>query len=163
MTFKDIRRGYQVYMLDRTDGLKAYVGKVTMVGSPRFQQPQNGVLPDYTKVAQTVVDVTIEANGQTRTYEIPEASSTVNAGKLTIGADKDCILRELRVIKAEADDALARVETHKATVVSCDAIMAEWDTSFAERKAQDERISSLESEVRGIGSMLKDFINEFKK
>ncbi len=153
-----------MYMLDRADGLKAGVGKVTMVGSPRFQQPQNnGVLPDYTKAVQTVVDVTIEANGQTRTYEIPEASSTVNAGKLTIGADRDGILRELKAIKAEAEDALSKIGMHKATVASCDEIMAEWDTDFAERKAQDERISSLETEVRGIGSMLKDFINEFKK
>lgn len=163
MTFKDIRQGYQVYMLDRTDGLKAYIGKVTMKGSPRFQQPQNGALPDYTKVAQTVVDVTIEANGQTRTYEIPEASSTVNAGVLTISADKDGILRELKAIKAEAEEALSKVEAHKATVAVCDRVMAEWDTAFAERKAQDERICSLETEVRGLGAMLKDFINEFKK
>lgn len=162
MTFKDLRQGYVVYMLDR-DSIKATQGKVVQIGQPRFSQSNLGAMPDYTKATQMVIDITINAAGQTRTYEIPETSSVVNAGQLVLSVDKEGILREIQSIKAQSEDILSSVERHKQNICSCNNILEEWDTAYAERTRQEERIGAIENEVKGLGKMMRDFISEFKK
>lgn len=160
MTFRDVRPGYQVYMLDKTNGAEVYTGKVTATGQPRF--PQLGTMQP-TQANGMVVDVTIEANGGSKTYSIPENSSVANAGALTLSVDREGILREVEAVKAENETELQKTDRRKATVAECDRILTEWNPAFAEKKKQDERITSLENEVKGLGSIIKDFINEFKK
>lgn len=66
-------------------------------------------------------------------------------------------------MKNQSLEIVNSVEKHKAIVDSCDKILEEWNPAFAEKKEQDKRISGLEEKVEGIGKMLSDFINEFKK
>lgn len=110
-----------------------------------------------------VIDVTIETSGETKTYTIPETSSVVNAGTLVLSVDREGILREVEAVKSQSEEALRNVDSHKATITACERILEDWNPAFAEKKAQDARISSIENEVKGLGAMLKDFINEFKK
>lgn len=163
MTFKDIKQGYPVYFLQKDGEPKAYQGKAVAVSQPRFTQLQSNIPISQQMATSMVVDVTIEANGETKTYTIPETSSVVNAGTLVLSVDRDGILREVESVKTQSEDALKQVDKHKATVTACEHIMAEWDITFKEKKEQDARITSIENEVKGLGTMLKDFINEFKK
>ncbi len=156
MLFKDTKQGYPIYFLDR-ENVGYYQGKVVSVAVPRYDnmggQQHTGL----------VVDVTIEANGQTRTYTIPEASTIAYASNLTISTDKDGILREVEALKNVSEEALAKVDKHKEIVTKCHTLLEELNPVFAEKRAQDRRIEGIESEVKSLGTMLKDFINEFKK
>ncbi len=161
MTFKDIRTGYAVYMLDKTDGsVKAMQGKVTAVGQPRFAMPPNGQMPDMTKAAQMVVDVTIENDGATHTYEIPEGSSVVSAGQLVLSVDKEGITREVQAIKNRSEEALKAIPGHEKNVKDCEEILSRWDTSFAEKRENEARFNGIESEVRGLKGMIERLIDK---
>ena len=155
MLFKDIKQGYPIYFLDR-ENVSYYQGKVVSVAVPRYDNV-NGVQSGL------VVDVTIEANGQTRTYTIPEASTIAYASNITLSTDKDGILREVEALKNVSEEALAKMGKHKETVTKCHTLLEELNPIFAEKRAQDRRIEGIESEVKSLGTMLKDFINEFKK
>ncbi len=163
MTFRDIRQGYNVYMFDK-DSLTAYEGKVTSVSQPRFSQPQTGQPINYTcQAAQMVIDVTIEANGQARTYEIPESSSMVNAAQLVLSVDRNGILREVEAVKSRSEEVLRDVEKHQKTIRSCNQIIEDWNPDFAEKRKQDERIAGLEGKMDKISEMLAAFLAEQKK
>lgn len=160
MLFKDIKQGYPIYFLDK-ENVKYYQGKVVSVAVPRYN---NQVGSTYgTQPTGLVVDVTIEAEGATKTYTIPETSTITYAGNLVLSTDKDGILREVEAIKTASEDALSQVERHKQVVTNCSQLLEELNPVFAEKRAQDKRIEEIENEVKSLGAVLRDFINEFKK
>ena len=159
MLFKDLKAGYPVYFLDKNE-TKYYQGKVISVAVPRYDNSQLGLSQQTTSL---VVDITIEANGATRTDTIPETSTLTYAANIVLSTDKDGIVREVEAMKSASEEALAKVEQHKETLTKCSELLEELNPAFAEKRAQDKRIESIESEVRSLGNIVKDFINEFKK
>lgn len=160
MLFKDIKTGYPIYFLDK-EKTRYYQGKAVSVAVPRYDNNQAkafGAQP-----TGLVVDITIEADGATKTYTIPETASITYAGHLVLSTDKDGILREVEALKAASEEALSQVEIHKQTVINCNQLLEDLNPVFAEKRAQDKRIESIESEVRSLGNIVKDFINEFRK
>lgn len=73
-------------------------------------------MPQLGIASQMVVDVTIEADGATRTYSIPEASGITYAGATVLSTDRDGIIREIEAIKSQSEEALAGVESHKTRI-----------------------------------------------
>lgn len=157
MTFKDIKQGYPVYVLHKGQ-MTARTGKVTMVSQPRFPQ-----VAQQPMASGLVMDVTIEEDGQSRTYTMPESSAVVCAGDVIISTDRGGILMEVEAMRNASEEVVNSVQRHREIMEKCDRILTEWNPALAEKKQQEERISSLEDEVRGLGTMLKDFITEFKK
>lgn len=159
MLFKDLKAGYPVYFLDKNE-TKYYQGKVISVAVPRYDSSQIGISQQATSL---VVDITIEANGATRTYTIPETSTLTYAANIVLSTDKDGIVREVEAMKSASEEALAKVEIHKQTVTNCNQLLEDLNPAFAEKRAQDKRIEGIENEVKSLGAVLRDFINEFKK
>lgn len=160
MEFKDMKSGYAVHFFDK-EAVKVYVGKVVSVAVPRYDAPAFGQMPS--KPQGMVVDVTIEADGVAKTYTIPESSSVAYAGCLVLCTDKADIVREVEALKAASEDALGQMERHRDVVVRCSAVLEELNPAIAERKAQDKRIEGIEHEVKSLGRLVRDFIDEFKK
>lgn len=159
MQFKEIKNGYPVFFLDR-ESVEAYQGKVVSVAVPRYDAPTFGQMQSPT--SSMVVDVTIEANGSTKTYTMPEASETAYAGNLVISSDKAILLREVEAIKSAREDELGKMDKYKDDLAKCESILESWNPTFAEKKEQDRRIEGIESEVRSLGAMVKEFIGQFK-
>lgn len=160
MLFKDTKAGYPVYLLDK-EQTKATQGKVISVSAPRVQTPQGTTFAPSLS-ASLVVDVTIEAEGTTRTYTIPETSALAYAGQLILSTDKEGILREVQALKTASEEALSKIAKHEQTIAGCNKVLEEWDTAFAEKRKTDERITGIETAVQNIGKQLKDFIDQFK-
>lgn len=164
MLFKDLKPGYPVYLLRKGDELKALQGKIIKVSDPYFPPSPIGQMPSPSmNTSQRFVDVTLEAEGVTNTYSIPETLSVSYANNIVLSTDKDGILRDVEAMKSQSEEVLRSVEKNKYIISGCDKILEEWNPAFAEKKEQDKRISGLETEVKGLSKMLADFINEFKK
>ena len=158
MQFKDLKTDYPVYFIDKND-TTYYQGKVVSVAVPRYDTPQ-----PFSQGQQNglVVDVTIEANGTTKTYTIPETSTITYAANLILSTDKEGLLREVEAMKSASEQALSQVDKHKNTIDKCNALLEELNPAFAEKRAQDKRIEGIENEVRNIGTMVRDLIKELK-
>lgn len=162
MQFKDLKPGYPVYVFIKGDELKAVTGKIVNVSQSYFPQSQPGQIASM-QIAQRVVDVTVEAEGKTSTYSIPETLSVTYANNIVLSTDRDGILRDVEAMKGQSQEIVNSYDKHQAIIENCDKILEEWNPAFAEKKEQDKRILGLEKEVSGLTKMLSDFINEFKK
>ena len=166
MIFKDIKRGYPVYILKKEEGNMSVIqGKtVNDASQPYFPSmtPNMGAM-NTMNAGQRFVDVTIEMDGRTNTYSIPETMSVTYAGNLVISTEREGILREVEAMKTQSDEVIKSVPKYEKISKDCERILEEWNPAFAEKKEQEKRINGLERKVEDIGKMLSEFITEFKK
>ncbi len=161
MTFKDLKPGYPVYMLHKTDGIRLTTGKATVVSAPHFPQP---VANNLMQTMQMVVDVTIEADGQSRTYTIPDTLAITYAGDaLALATDREPMLKEIEAMKSQAEDELAKTDKRRAIVAQCEAILTEWNPAFKEKRDTEERFSKIETSMTDLKTMLSGLIKELRE
>lgn len=138
--FRDLKQNQHVYLLRRNDGLHVSEGKVISVSPPHI---------DTTKICsvnQMLIDVTIEENGKTKMFQIPDNLSVAycDNNELTILSDRDCFVREVESIKSQALDS---VDRNKATIQQADKILSEYSPAFKEKRESDERLSRMENTI----------------
>lgn len=158
MLFKDLKPNYPVYALQQGDTIKAVQGKVINVSNPHIEpSAQVG------KMAQMVVDVTIDLGGKTSTFSIPETLSVTYAANLVLSVDRDGILREVEALKSQKEEVLKNVPRDQKIVQECTEILAEWNPVFKEKKETEERFCKLENSLEKLTGLVSGFIEEFKK
>lgn len=143
MIFKDLKNGYPVYLLDRT-ALRYEQGKVTATGMPHADlQPGN--------YGRMIVDVTVRTDdGKQSTYAVSDGEQTAYAGSLMIACTKECVVNEVRAIKAQADEAIAKVDEMRKMSDGCGRLLEELDTDFKDRQATEKRFRKIDER---FGSM----------
>lgn len=65
-------------------------------------------------------------------------------------------------MKSQKEDAIAQEAKNHEDLDKINSLLEEWNPALAEKRKQDERINTIEQEVRNIGQQLKDFFSEFK-
>lgn len=146
--FRDLQKGYAVNILDKTGSVPVYkLGTVVSVSAPRFEnkaQPA-GFPPQFS--TERVVDLTVETDGTTLTYVVPETWSMASSTGVTLACDSVSIASELRSIIKRSKDALAATDNHKATIEQCETLLSQIEPSFAQNKEQNERMNKVESSL----------------
>ena len=162
MIFKDIKQNYPVFILDK-QALTITQGKAIAVAFPRLDLNKN------TAVTQMVVDVTIEAEGKTATYTIPENLSVTYAGNLVLSTDRQGLVNEVEAMKTAAEQALSSMERQKEILAKSSALLAELNPAFKEKQETEKRFGQIEYSICEIKDLLKaqqeamaHFIKEFK-
>lgn len=153
MMFKDIKQNYHVHILDK-EQVKYMKGKVISVSFPRMMMTQSG--------AQQVVDVTIDCEGKTATYSIPEHLSVTYAGNYVLSTTLDNLSKEVESMKHTAEQIINSVDKQKEIVEKASHLLVELNPSFKEKKDIEERFNKIENNMTEMKSMLSSFIREFK-
>lgn len=151
MLFKDLHKGNVVYVLN-TDDLKLTNGKVINVGVPYFDMPSP--TPNMNMNASRVVDVTIEINGATNTYKIPENLSVTFANKMLLATEKVAVINEIEGIKNTCNDIVNNYEKSLEKIKICDELISELNPEFKEKKENEEKLANMQSEIREIKQMI---------
>lgn len=155
MLFKDIKQNHIVHILDKEE-MKYFQCKALSVSFPRMSMAQNGT-------TQSVVDVTIEMDGKTATYSIPEHLSITYAGNLILSTDSDGLSREIEAMKNNAEQILCSVDKQKKIIEKASDLLVQLNPSFREKKDIEERFNKIESGMTEMKNMLSGFIKEFNK
>ncbi len=114
MTFKDLKSGYPVYLLDRT-ALVYEQAKVMAV-------QQNYTPSSFGKME---VNVTIQTkDGKQNIYSVADTERTAYAGTLLIATEKESIVNELNMLKSNSEEALGKMDEHKRTIERCTSLLA---------------------------------------
>ena len=147
MTFKDLKSGYPIYLLDRT-ALKYEQGKIMAVGLPHADvQPGS-----YGKM---LVDITIQtADGKQNTYSVNDSEQVAYAGVLLLTCNKDCIINEVRAINAQAEEILSKVSDNQTIVANCKALLEELDTTFRDKQETEKRFHNIDERFSAIESKM---------
>ena len=148
MTFKELKSGYPLCLFDR--GTMRYEqAKVMSVGMPRADL----TVGNYGKM---LVDVTVQtADGKQNTYSVTDTERSAYAGTLMLTTDKECVVDEVRAAKAQAEEALSKVEEMKRTVGKCDALLEELDTTFREKQETESRFRKIEEKTDKMLDMIE--------
>lgn len=154
MLFKDLKQGYSVYILNKQT-LTITVGKVTQVGFPRADFNKSMGQPN------TVVDITIEADGKTATYTIPESLSVTYANDLVLATDKQGLSCEVEAMKSNAEKVLESVDRQREIVDKTSTLLAELNPVYKEKKETDERFNKMENSISRLENTVTNFINTF--
>lgn len=138
MTFKELKQGYPVYILDK-EKLTVKQGKVVNASFPRIDNQPTG--------RQMVVDITLEQNGKNAVYTMPEDAAVVYANNLVLSTEQHCLAVEVEKMKADAERVLATVETQKEIIEVADDLLAQLNPSFKEKKETEQRFEKIESRL----------------
>lgn len=161
--FKDLQKGYSVSILDKSAGtIKLKNGIVVSAGAPRYenkpQVPQIGIAPQYG--ADRVIDLTIECDGQTQTYVVPETGSIASGVSITLACDNTLVSNEVQSILKRSEDALSAVETHKRNIEECRKILEQLNPTFADSAKQNKRLDCLETAMNELHSDMRKLLEK---
>lgn len=146
MTFKELKQGYPVYILDK-EKLTVKQGKVVNASFPRIDNQPSG--------RQMVVDVTIDANGKNAVYTMPEDSAVVYANNLVLSTDQHCLTVEVEKMKADAERILSTVDMQKEIVEVADDLLAQLNPSFREKRETEQRFEKIESRLDKLITLME--------
>lgn len=122
------------------------------VSEPRFQQPQMGQMGQYQQLQDRVIDLTVEINGSSMTYVVPESRDVAMSNNITLACSVDPIMNQLNAAKRTSSDILDSIDKHRRTLEACDSILEEINPAFKQTKDQDRKIKNLEEKVDRMGS-----------
>ena len=156
MAFKDVKQNYSVYILNKQD-ITIIDGKVISVGFPHLDLSTKPAMGQ----SQMVVDVTIESNGKTATYTIPENLSVTYAGDIVLSTDKQGLIVEVESMKNTAEKILESVPKQKEVVDKTTVLLSELNPIYKEKKETEQRFSKIEESISRMESTVNNFINSF--
>lgn len=162
LLFRDIKQNYPVYILN-TQELSLTQGKATQVAFPRLEMNQK------TGKTEMVVDVTIEADGKTATYSIPEGHSITYAGHLVLATEKAGLVGEVEAQKANAEQILASAAKAQNIIDKAPALLAELNPIYKEKQETEHRFGKIEGSIGEMKELMKkqqemmeNFIKKFE-
>lgn len=154
MLFKDLKNGYPIYIFDRSE-VKVSQGKVANVGVPHLDS-------HYGNPTEMVVDVTVDYDGQVKTYTFKDGTDTGYVSNLVISVGRDAILHEVEALKTQSEQELAKQGMYEENLKKCSTILSEFNPAFKEKKENEERFSKLETSVGELKDMLRGLVKELK-
>ena len=95
--FKDLKPGLQMLILDKSaTPMKCLSGKVVKVSLPRVEMPkvEGPMAFSNFQMQDRVVDLTVEYDGKTNTFVVPENSNVAYGDSVTIACSEEPIDRK---------------------------------------------------------------------
>jgi len=150
--FSALRQNNIVYILDKSNGLTLKIGKIIS---------NSGANTVYSPVPQTLINLTIEVEGETKEFNnIPAMESLVNYnnGNLIIVDNKELAISEVENMISTSKQILDNIDRYKQVIVDGEEVLKSLNPQFAKDKARDEDIASLKEKVGGMENKLDTII-----
>ena len=155
MQFKDIKQNYPIFILDKQE-LTITQARAVNVGFPRMEMnPKSGK-------SEMVIDITIDANGKTGNYAIPENLSVTYAGNIVLSTTQQGLSNEIESLQNAANQFFASEGYQRKVLEKAPALLAELNPIYKEKQETEKRFSSIESSIGELKDMITGFIKEFK-
>lgn len=149
--FSDIKKGFQVHLL-YTDDLPVYkVGRVVAAGEPRFLPPT-----DPASSYGRVLDLSVECDGETKTYTVPEMQNVAKTQGMTLSVTIEPILNELESLKKASEEIIGSLDFHKERAARCSSILEEANPAYRQTREQDRKIRGIEDKVTALSTSFED-------
>ena len=142
--------------------IKCHSGKVVKVSMPRVEMPKaDGSMPFSSfQMQDRVVDLTIEYDGKTSTFVVPENSNVAYGDAVTISCSEDAIISEVKSRMKESADIVDSYEFHKANIEECKSILAGLNPQYAGTQEQDKRMTAMEEDIADIKDMIRSLMKK---
>lgn len=154
MNFKELRKGFPVYILNK-ESVEFSQGKVTQDSTPprlntTFGQPM-------------ICDVAIESKGSTKIWTLPadqKVAEMQTDNNVIISTDNIAILAMIKNIQQECETYLQGVEHNQERLQRAKQLIAEQDVTYKQQQQTEERFNKLEHSIVGIESTLSEILKK---
>ena len=148
-----LRPGTPVYVLYKNEPRFA-TAKVVSISN---QYPQFNYQQPLNPGQNVAVDIAIEVNGKTETYQRIPLNSTIaefpDKGVL-ISETREGIINEVNAIRGTSQAALEQVEAHKRVIASCDQLLFDLNPQLRKDQEQAEEIANLKTQLAGMSDQI---------
>lgn len=161
--FKDLKPGLSMLILDKSaTPLKCHTGKVVKVSMPRVELPKaDSPMPfPAFQMQDRVVDLTVEYDGKTNTFVVPENSNVAYGDAVTIACSDEPIVSEVKSRMKESADIVDSYEYHKANIEECKSILATLSPQYADNQHTEKRMSAIEDDLADIKDMIRSLMKK---
>ena len=150
MRFRDLHPNYPIFVLNKQN-MTILQGKVINRGFP---------YTDRTNLTQQkmLIDFTIEVDGKTATYAIPEDLSVTYANSLVIAPEKANFTGELEATITSADQVIASVPKLEEDRDKAKQLLSEISPTYKGKQETDERLGKLESTMGELKGMVEKLV-----
>ncbi len=148
-----LRPGTPVYVLYKNEPRFA-VAKVSQVSN---QYPNIGYQQPLVPGNNVAVDIAIDVDGRTETYQrIPLNSSVAEFPEkgVLISETRDGIINEVNAIRSASQTAIDQVETHKKVIAACDQLLVDLNPQLKKEKEQATEIANLKQQLAGMSEQI---------
>lgn len=157
MSFKELKRGLPVYILNK-ETLEYITGKVSQDATPprlntTFGQPM-------------IVDVSIESQGTIKIWSLPadqQIAEIQTDANTVIATDKTPLISIIKSIKTDCENYIQGVDLAKEKLVKADQLIAELDVVFKQQQQTEERFVRLEQSIDSINHQLENTLSQILK
>ena len=148
--FKDLKQGFQVSLLDKSGKVPHYyIGTIVDVSDPRLDERKQIVPGQPLSYADLVIDLTIEFDGKTQTYTVPEQLNVATVASLTLACSAEPIANEVRAMLKHSQSIIESVPHHEEVAQECANILEELQPAPADSKRLDKLEESV-GEMKGL-------------
>lgn len=159
MSFQNVRKGHQVYVLYKDGEPRLENGVVVMATSPVAKY---GVQPVPMQFApEMVMDLSVECGGNTYNFpQIPAGREIVDYGNgnVVLACTKEAMNAEVESMMQRSQEVIGMVDYHKKVVERCAVIMEGLNPDRAERRRQERENQELRRELADMKDMLARYL-----
>ena len=155
--FQALRPNNQIFILHKeTPSLET--GTIISVSAPTPKYPMQ---PIFGQPQEMVVDIVAKVNNQDITYQkIPANLDVADFGNnsIVLSDNKEAMNSEIMCLKQRSLDIVNSIEYHQKLIAECDKLLTTLNPDLAEKRAQKERIDSLELQIANLMEMNKQLM-----
>lgn len=150
--FRDLQKGYSVSILEKNNGrIKYHNGTVVSRGEARYENKGFG----QPMPTERIIDLTIEFDGKTQTYVVPENGNVASTAAITVACEPSYVTNEVQSMLKKSEDVLASIETHKTNIEECKNILSQINPSIGESQEYNRRLNAMESKMDGMSKLME--------
>lgn len=141
--FSTLRKGATIYILDRTNEPEVKIGYIDNVTMPRPMYPTYNPAVSVGTNMQTVVDLTVRVDNESKQFCVPSNLSIHTYGNYTLSENKEAMISEVDSLLQNSKDVLDSIDKHKTAISAYEKILGELNPVYAKEQERDSRLDSL--------------------
>lgn len=162
--FQGLRTNSIFYVLDKSKEPVLKIGQVISVSNPQPKFPVYQAGQFNPQPMETTVDVKVKMpNEEVEFKQLPANGQIANDGNLVVSESREAMMAEVEAMLRHSKEVIDSQSYHKKVVTNCEQIMDTLNPRIAKEKAQEQKISQLESKVCGMESTLSNIESMLQK
>lgn len=155
--FSSSRQGGFIYVLSKGERPTVKIGQIESVSSPVPKYPTYNPSVPYSPQPEMLIDIKVRCGEEVLDFQKLPANGEIFAyPNVIVSEKKEAIISEVEAMIQTSKQIVESVPYHKSVIESCDSILKELNPQFAKEKQQEDRINSLEQEVKSVKDGLGD-------
>ena len=151
-------------MLDKTSEPVLKIGQVVSVSNPQPKFPAYQPGQYNPQPMDMTVDVKVKMpDGEAEFKLLPANGQIANSGSVVVAESREAMTAEVEAMLRHSKEVLDSREWHEKVVESCERIMGVLNPQIAKEKAQEQKISQLETKVCGMEGTLSNIESMLQK